>query len=231
MLYSKHLGLRGSYWKLKEAGDEKLLELEELADRIRRSGWVRPRAMYRFYEAYSEGNSVNVVADDRAAARLTFPRQATGERLCLADFVRPREDGRPLDTIALLVTTAGEGIRRRAEELKHEGEYRLCHALQAIAVEAAEGAAEWIHQVIRESWGFPDPPETTMMDRFQARYRGKRYSAGYPAWPELSDQTTVFRLVDGRRIGVELTEGFMMDPEASVSALAVHHPQARYFAA
>jgi 5-methyltetrahydrofolate--homocysteine methyltransferase len=70
-----------------------------------------------------------------------------------------------------------------------------------------------------------------MMDRFQARYRGKRYSAGYPAWPELSDQTTVFRLVDGRKIGVDLTEGFMMDPEASVSALAVHHPQARYFAA
>jgi 5-methyltetrahydrofolate--homocysteine methyltransferase len=231
MLYSKHLGLRGSYWRLKEAGDEKLLELEELADRIRRSGWVLPRAMYRFYEAYSEGNSVNVVADGRSAARFTFPRQATGERLCLADFVRPRQDGLALDTVALLVTTAGEGIRRRAEELKHEGEYLLCHALQAIAVEAAEGAAEWIHQVIRESWGFPDPPETTMMDRFQARYRGKRYSAGYPAWPELSDQTTVFRLVDGRKIGVDLTEGFMMDPEASVSALAVHHPQARYFAA
>ena len=231
MLYSKHLGLRGSYWKLKEAGDPKLLELEELADRIRRSEWVHPRAMYRFFEAYSEGNSVNVLADGRAVARFTFPRQATGERLCLADFVRPRGEGEPLDTVALLVTTAGEGIRKRADELKHEGEYLLCHALQAIAVEAAEGAAEWLHQVIRESWGFTDPPETTMMDRFQARYRGKRYSAGYPAWPELADQTTVFRLLDGRKIGVELTEGFMMDPEASVSALVVHHPQARYFAA
>ena len=80
------------------------------------------------------------------------------------------------------------------------------------------------------AWGFPDPPEMTMPDRFQARYRGKRYSSGYPACPDLADQATLFRLLDGRKIGVELTEGFMMDPEASVSALVVHHPQARYFA-
>jgi len=231
MLYSKHLGLRGSYWKLKEAGDAKLLELEQVADRIRGAGWIHPRAMYRFFEAFSERNSIQIVSGGKVSARFTFPRQATGERLCLADFVRPRGEGQPLDTVALLMTTAGEGVRRRAEELKHEGEYLLCHALQAIAVEAAEGAAERIHQVIREQWGFPDPPETTMMDRFQGRYRGKRYSAGYPAWPELADQATFFGLLDGRRIGVELTEGFMMDPEASVSALVVHHPQARYFAA
>jgi 5-methyltetrahydrofolate--homocysteine methyltransferase len=70
-----------------------------------------------------------------------------------------------------------------------------------------------------------------MIDRFQARYRGKRYSAGYPAWPELADQTILFRLLPGAQIGVALTEGYMMDPEASVSALVVHHPQARYFAA
>ena len=70
-----------------------------------------------------------------------------------------------------------------------------------------------------------------MLDRFQGRYRGKRYSFGYPACPDLGDQATLFRLLDGNKIGVELTEGFMMDPEASVSALVLHHPQARYFAA
>jgi 5-methyltetrahydrofolate--homocysteine methyltransferase len=122
-------------------------------------------------------------------------------------------------------------VRQRAEELKAAGEYLLCHALQALAVETAEAAAEWLHRKLREKWGFPDPPETTMVDRFQARYRGKRYSFGYPACPELADQATLFHLLDGRKIGVELTEGFMMDPEASVSALVLHHPQARYFAA
>ena len=80
------------------------------------------------------------------------------------------------------------------------------------------------------AWGFPDPPEITMLDRFQGRYRGKRYCFGYPACPDLADQAMLFRLLDGRKIGVELTEGFMMDPEASVSALVFHHPQARYFA-
>jgi 5-methyltetrahydrofolate--homocysteine methyltransferase len=164
-------------------------------------------------------------------ARFTFPRQVAGEKLCLADFVHPQDRSAPSDSIALFITTAGKGVRAKAEELKASGEYLLCHALQALAVETAEAAAEWLHRKIREKWGFPDPPDLTMTDRFQARYRGKRFSFGYPACPELADQATLFRLLDGRKVGVELTDGFMMDPEASVSAIVVHHPQARYFAA
>jgi 5-methyltetrahydrofolate--homocysteine methyltransferase len=153
-----------------------------------------------------------------------------GERLCLSDFVRPRGAGAPRDSVALFLTTAGEGVRDRAEQLKAAGEYLLCHALQALAVETAEAAAEWLHARLRGAWGFPDPTDLTETDRLQARYRGKRYSFGYPACPELADQVTLFRLLDGRKIGVELTDGYMMDPEASVSALVLHHPQARYFA-
>lgn len=231
MLYAKHLGLRGSYRKLKEAGDPKLAELEQVIAKVQDTGWIRASALYRYFEAYSEGNALHLVANGGIAASFELPRQVAGERLCLADFVRPRSNGTPLDTVALLITTAGEGVRAKAEELKVAGEYLLCHSLQALAVETAEAATEWLHRKIREEWGFPDAPDLTMTDRFQARYRGKRYSFGYPACPELSDQATLFRLLDGRKIGVELTEGFMMDPEASVSAVVVHHPQARYFAA
>jgi 5-methyltetrahydrofolate--homocysteine methyltransferase len=230
MLYSKHLGLRGSYWKLKEAGDAKLAELEEVVRRVRESKWIHARAIYRYFEAASEGNTVHLFDGDRVAASFTFPRQVAGERLCLADFVHPRGSS-TRDSVALLITTAGEGVRPRAEELKREGEYLLCHTLQALALETAEAAAEWLHRKIRERWGIPDPPSVTMIDLFQARYRGKRYSFGYPACPELSDQAALFGLLPGRKIGVELTEGFMMDPEASVSAVVLHHPQARYFAA
>ena len=229
MLYAKHLGLRGSYWRLKEAGDPKLAELEKVIEGVKAKGWIRARAMYRYFDAWSEGNTLHLAEAGRPVAAFTFPRQAMGERLCLADFVAPKGKG-PCDSVALLITTAGEGVRPRAEELKNAGEYLLCHALQALAVETAEGAAEWLHRLIRGSWGFPDPVELAMTDRFQARYRGKRYSFGYPACPDLADQATLFRLLDGRKIGVELTEGFMMDPEASVSALVLHHPQARYFA-
>jgi 5-methyltetrahydrofolate--homocysteine methyltransferase len=229
MLFAKHLGLRGSYWKLQSAKDPKLAELEALIERVKAKGWIHARAMYRYFDAWSEGNMIHLAESGRPVASLTFPRQAMGERLCLADFVAPG-GGSARDSLALLITTAGEGVRARAEELKNAGEYLLCHAVQALAVETAEAAAEWLHGKIREAWGFPDPPGLTMIDRFQARYQGKRYSFGYPACPELADQATLFRLLDGRKIGVELTEGFMMDPEASVSAMVLHHPQARYFA-
>ena len=88
---------------------------------------------------------------------------------------------------------------------------------------------EWLHRRIREDWGFPDAPDLTMAQRFTSRYRGKRYSFGYPACPDLEDQTGLWKLLKPEDIGVQLTEGMMMDPEASVSALVFHHPDCTYF--
>jgi 5-methyltetrahydrofolate--homocysteine methyltransferase len=129
----------------------------------------------------------------------------------------------------MFVTTAGEGIRDRAEQAKRDGEYLRSFALQALALETAEGAAEWVHSLLRGMWGFPDPPGFTRQQMFQARYRGKRYSFGYAACPDLESQAELFRLLRPEEIGVALTEGFMMEPEASVSALVFHHPDACYF--
>jgi 5-methyltetrahydrofolate--homocysteine methyltransferase len=152
----------------------------------------------------------------------------------LSDFVLPPEldaSGRALrrDHVALFVTSAGEGIRELAEEAKERGEYLKSYALQALALETAEAAAEWIHSKLRALWGFPDQPGLSRQSLFQARYRGKRYSFGYPACPDLEQQEALFRLLRPEDIGVELTEGFMMEPEASVSALVFHHPDATYF--
>ncbi|HYE93036.1 MAG TPA: vitamin B12 dependent-methionine synthase activation domain-containing protein, partial [Terriglobales bacterium] len=88
-----------------------------------------------------------------------------------------------------------------------------------------------LHARLRTQWGFPDPPELTVEDKLKARYRGLRVSFGYPACPELADQATLWRLLEPERVGIHLTEGFMMDPEASVSALVFHHPAAKYFKA
>ena len=127
------------------------------------------------------------------------------------------------------MTTAGEGIREIAEQAKQAGEYLRSYALQALALETAEAAAEWLHARLRSEWGFPDPPDLSRQSLFQARYRGKRYSFGYPACPDLESQTGLFHLLHPEEIGVQLTEGFMMEPEASVSALVFHHPDATYF--
>ena len=101
--------------------------------------------------------------------------------------------------------------------------------MQALALETAEAYAEWLHAKMRSMWGFPDAPEMTMLDRFKGNYRGKRYSFGYPACPRLEDQAPLFQAIHPEEIGVQLSEEFMMEPEASVSALVFHHPQATYF--
>ena len=140
------------------------------------------------------------------------------------------EEGRR-DHLALFVVTAGACIREKSEECKQAGEFFKAHAIQALAIETAEGCAEWLHRRIREDWGFPDPPTLTMHDRFTSRYRGKRYSFGYPACPNLDDQQGSGSFCEPDDIGVDLTEGMMMEPEASVSALVFHHPDCAYFTA
>jgi 5-methyltetrahydrofolate--homocysteine methyltransferase len=163
-----------------------------------------------------------------------FPRQRKADGVALSDLVLPPERdarGRAVrrDHVAMFVTTAGAGIRELAEEAKLAGEYLRSYALMALALETAEATAEWVHARLRARWGFPDPPELTRKELFQARYRGKRYSFGYPACPELEQQAGLFRLLRPEEIGAHLTEGFMMEPEASVSALVFAHPDATYF--
>jgi 5-methyltetrahydrofolate--homocysteine methyltransferase len=166
---------------------------------------------------------------DVPIATFRFPRQRKEDGLALSDLVLPSSVEGARDHIAMFVTTAGSGIRQRAEEAKRKGEYLRSYALQALALETAEAAAEWLHSRLRALWGFPDPIDLPRQSLFQARYRGKRYSFGYPACPDLESQAGLFRLLRPEDIGVELTEGFMMEPEASVSALVFHHPDAAYF--
>jgi 5-methyltetrahydrofolate--homocysteine methyltransferase len=226
MLFGKHLGLKGRFEELIERGDEKAVMLQELVDRMKSETTLAPRGVWRFLRARSEGDAVQLLdGAGKNLARLDFPRQQHAPGLCLADFVSPSGD----DHVGLFAVTAGEGVRAAAERLKESGRFLDSHALQALALETAEGAAEWLHRKLRDLWGFPDPPDLVMRDRLRGAYRGKRYSFGYPACPDLEQQEVLFELLEPEAIGITLTEGHMMEPEASVSALVVHHPEARYF--
>jgi len=101
--------------------------------------------------------------------------------------------------------------------------------LQAVALELAEATAEYVHRRMRAEWGFPDPETLSVEDIFRAKYRGVRLSFGFPACPRLENQAPLFELLRPERIGVRLTESYMMRPEGSVSALVFHHPRARYY--
>jgi len=232
MLYGRHLGFRGDFEKRFAEREAKAVELYESMEEVKREAaeFLKPRAVWQFFEAESDGEAMHLFAPGGAEPVHTFrfPRQRLGDFLCLSDYVLPPLDGKR-DHIALFVVTAGEGVRERSERAKNEGYYFKSHGMQALAIESAEGCAEWLHRRIREDWGFPDPPELTMAQRFTSRYRGKRYSFGYPACPNLEDQAGIWKLLRPEEIGVQLTEGFMMDPEASVSALVFHHPDCTYF--
>jgi 5-methyltetrahydrofolate--homocysteine methyltransferase len=235
MLYGKHLGLRGTLKKLLDAGDEKATKLHrditELQGEILAQGLLKPRATWRFYSAQSEGNSLHVFETPTHAEPVmtfAFPRQSAGEGLCLSDFVRSASTGKR-DFVGFFIVTCGQGILDLSRQWMEKGDYLKSHAVQSIAIESAEAFAELLHERLRAMWGFPDAPTLSLSERFQAKYRGLRVSFGYPACPALEDQVKLFQLLTPKSIGVTLTENYMMEPEATVSALVFHHPLARYF--
>ena len=235
MLFGRHLGFKGNFEKLIAERDPKALELFHQVEEVKHwaAGFMKVRAVWQFFEVERSGNAIHLYKHQETAPFHTFQfgRQPKDDGLCLSDYILPVADDGRRDHIALFVVTAGEGIREKAEECKVKGEYLKAHALQALAIETAEGASEWLHRRIREDWGFPDSPAVTMQERFTSRYRGKRYSFGYPACPNLDDQQGIWKLINPNEIGVELTEGMMMEPEASVSALVFQHPDCAYFTA
>jgi len=234
MLYGRHLGYKGHFEKHLAEHNEKALELYHKVEDLKREAarFMKVKAVWQFFEAERAGNTIHLFAPGGASPIhiFRFGRQRRDEGLCLSDYILDATDG-ARDHLAIFVVTAGAGIREHSEKLKEAGEYFKAHALQALAIETAEGCAEWLHRRIREDWGFPDPPTMTMQERFTSRYRGKRYSFGYPACPNLDDQQGIWKLLSPDEIGVRLTEGMMMEPEASVSALVFHHPDCAYFTA
>ncbi len=247
MLYSRHLGIKGGVVRKLEAAvsdrnlrkeleetEKKSLHIWDMVQEVKtefaNSPFLSPRATYQFFRAKSFGNKIELMNGRFSkVGQFEFLRQNKADGLSLADYISPHSVETSKDNICLFVTTVGIGLREGANQLKEQGKYLKSHILQALAIESAEAYAELLHSQIRMMWGFPDQTNMTMMERFQAKYRGKRYSFGYPACPKLDDQTELFKLLKPEQIGVQLTDGFMMDPEASVSAIVFHHPQATYF--
>ena len=188
-----------------------------------RDGWLQLQAVYGYWPALAEGDSVVVYHPEdreRIVGRFSFPRQAEQSRLCLADYVRPRELAAPgeYDVVALQVVTTGPQASVASNALREAGEYDDMLRVHGFATQMAEATAEYVHdRLIRPELGLA--PE-----------QGRRYSWGYPACPDLEDHRVLFGIVPTDRIGVRLTEGFQLDPEQSTAAIVLHHPQARYFA-
>jgi 5-methyltetrahydrofolate--homocysteine methyltransferase len=232
-----------------------------LEEEIIREGWLEPKVVWGYWPAQSEANDVIVydpasvgatveghgfsraeTAGSQTAAlaaggpsrellRFTFPRQREGRRLCIADFFAPKSSGQ-MDVIGLSLVTIGHRASELTQKLFHSGEYTRYLYLHGISVETAEALAELQHRIMRQELGIAAEDAPRISDLFHQKYRGSRFSFGYPACPNMEDQTKLFKLLRPEEtIGVRLTTGYMLDPEQSTSAIVVHHPAAKYFVA
>ena len=214
----------GAAWEtLRSQFDARLAGMTAAAQK---SGWLQPQAVYGYFPCQSDGNDLLIYdpAAMKSAAnasnlpvigRFTFPRQEDDAHLCIADYFAPAAAGL-LDVVALQVVTVGAGATQRFEELQAAGDYSEAYFMHGLAVQTAEATAAWLHDRIQKELGRGP--------------RGKRYSWGYGACPDLNDHSVLFDLLPaGQDLGMSLTTAFQLVPEQSTAALIVHHPAAKYY--
>ncbi len=254
--YINDTALFKNQWQLKTASQEDYLRLVEekfrpiktkLQEEVLSAGLFEPGVVYGYFPCQSEGNDLIVYepgtgtlpngepaaatakAAQKEILRFTFPRQKEGRRLSISDFFAPRSSGK-LDVLGLSLVTIGPKASLETQRLFEGGEYTKYLYLHGLSVETAEALAEYHHKKMREELGIAADDSPHIRDLFHQKYRGSRYSFGYPACPNLEDQTKLFRLLHPEEnVGVRLTSGFLLEPEQSTSAIVAHHPAAKYF--
>jgi len=252
--YINDTALFKNQWQLKTASQEDYVRLVEqkfrpiklqLQEEIIASGVFDPKVVYGYFPAQADGNDVIVYETKKSnpdnhkghegpqrkaeLLRFTFPRQREGRKLCISDFFAPKSSGK-MDVIGLSLVTIGSKASEETQRLFEGGEYTRYLYLHGLSVETAEALAEYLHKKMREELGIEGEDSPHIRDLFHQKYQGSRYSFGYPACPNLEDQTKLFALLHPEEnVGVKLTTGFLLEPEQSTSAIVVHHPQAKYF--
>jgi 5-methyltetrahydrofolate--homocysteine methyltransferase len=208
--------------------------LQEWMDRARQEGLLTPRVAYGYFPCGREGNAVVVFDPDdrrRPLGRFELPRQRGGNRYCIADFYRDLRDGAPTDVIPMQAVTMGARASQVAQELFAADRYSDYLYFHGLGVQMAEALAEWTHARIRRELGFGDQEPTALRDVLAQRYRGSRYSFGYPACPNVADSRPQLEWLQADRIGLRMDDSDQLEPEQSTTALVALHSRARYFSA
>ncbi|MBK9126125.1 MAG: dihydropteroate synthase [Chloroflexi bacterium] len=217
----------GEEWAKLEAEFE--ARLDRMSREALRDKSLLPQAAYGYFPAQSDGDDLIVYdpapfnyrnggeLDKVEIARFAFPRQTTGEYLCISDYYAPVDSGQ-IDVVTLQVVTVGEPATAKFDALQTADNYSEAYFFHGLAVQAAEATANYMTAHVRRELGL-------------AENRGKRYSWGYPACPDLADHQIVLRLLpQAAEIGLSLTpESYQWVPEQSTAAIFAHHPDAKYY--
>ena len=223
-------GKRGEYEEMVET--QARPRLRALLNEVATNSWINATVVYGYFPCYSEGNDLVLLHHEgpdkgKERMRFTFPRQSRDRRLCLSDFYRPK--GEELDVVAFHIVTMGDSVSKATGKLFSENRYREYLELHGLSVQLTEALAEYWHARIREELGFSGEDSAEIGEILDQGYRGSRYSFGYPACPDLSQQLELRELLEPERIGVTISEEYQLHPEQSTSAIIVHHPEAKYF--
>ncbi|KRC35655.1 methionine synthase [Oerskovia sp. Root22] len=256
--YAAFLDERATFmgqWGLKPGRSDDGASYEELVEtegrprlnawleQIRTDGIVDPSVIYGYFPVWSEGNDVVVGHHDgpdggsggpvgTERLRFTFPRQRRDRHLCLADFVKPRswveETGR-YDVLPVQLVTMGDTVDVHTAKLFSANKYREYMELHGLSVQLTEALAEMWHSRVRSELGFAGEEPDDVQGMFDLKYRGARFSLGYPACPDMEDRRKVVELLRPERAGVVLSDELQLHPEQSTDAFVFHHAEAKYF--
>jgi 5-methyltetrahydrofolate--homocysteine methyltransferase len=229
--------------------------LQQWKQRCMEEGLLTPRVAYGYFPCGRQGNTAvvfdpSVVFDPAVVldpatklepnkailGRFELPRQRAGNRYCIADFYRdciegPQGDLSPTDVLPMQAVTMGEKASEFAQELFKADKYTDYLYFHGLAVQMAEALAEWVHARIRRELGFAAEEPAALRDVLAQRYRGSRYSFGYPACPNVADSRQQLDWLGAGRIGLSMDESDQLAPEQSTTALVAMHSKARYFSA
>ncbi|MCC5602197.1 methionine synthase [Nostoc favosum] len=217
--------------------------LETWKQRIIEENLLHPQVIYGYFPCQAEGNSLHIYDSKKQSqqvATFEFPRQKSLRRLCIADFFAPKESG-IIDVFPMQAVTVGEIATEFAQKLFVANQYTDYLYFHGMAVQVAEAVAEWTHARIRRELGFATDSEAVastrasepdnIRDILAQRYRGSRYSFGYPACPNIQDQYKQLELLQTDRINLYMDESEQLYPEQSTTAIIAYHPLAKYFSA
>lgn len=231
-LFLGQWGLKGKDFE-EMAKEQGRPQLRSLLNEVQSKGWLNSAVVYGYFPCVSEGNDLIVLHHEgplknQERVRFTFPRQSRDRRLCLSDFFKSRSSGE-IDVVSFQVVTMGESISKAINELFQKNLYREYLELHGLSVQLTESLTEHWHARTREELAIDGQDSNNLDEIFSQGYQGSRYSFGYPACPDLEQQTQIFELLEPERIGVTLSDEFQLHPEQSTSSIVLHHPEAKYF--
>ena len=207
--------------------------LDKWIDIILDKGLISPKAVYGYFGCGRKDNSIYLF-DNKSHKKISefnFPRQKSGNNLCIADFYCDLKNNEPADIFPMQAVTMGEIASEYSQELFKADKYSDYLIFHGLTVQLAEALAEYVHSLVRIECGFKSYEPTNNREILAQKYRGARYSFGYPACPKVSDSNIQLSLLDTKRINLTMDESEQLHPEQSTTAIISLHSKAKYFSA